>query len=101
MLPEHAHLSAVLAGLPELSGRHPLPGAGGLAAQGRRAGRPGCLHVPHLRQHAGGLQAPSEPGESGLVWLSGATVQMGSGRGTIRRAVPGVVPRCIVSLLLI
>lgn len=101
MLPEHAHLSPVLAGLPELSGRHPLPGAGGLAAQGRRAGRPGCLHVPHLRQHAGGLQAPSEPGESGLVWLSGATVQMGSGGGTIRGAVPGVVPRCIVSLLLI
>lgn len=42
-------------------------GTGGLASQGQRAGRPGCLHVPHFCQHAGGLQAPSKPGESGLL----------------------------------
>lgn len=67
MLPEHAHLSPVLAGLQELPGRCTLLGAGGLASQGRRAGRPGGLHVPHLCQHDGGLQAPSKPGESGLL----------------------------------
>lgn len=66
MLPEHAHLSPLLAGLSELSGRHPLLGAGGLALEGRRAGHPRRLHAPHLCQHAGGLQAPSEPGEFGL-----------------------------------
>lgn len=64
MLPEHAHLSPMLAGLQELPGRQPLLGAGGLAPQGQRAGGPGGLHVPDLRQHAGGLQASSKPSES-------------------------------------
>lgn len=67
VLPEHAHLSPVLAGLQELSGRSTLLGAGVLASQGRRAGRPGGLHDPHLCQHDGSLQAPSKPGESGLL----------------------------------
>lgn len=71
MLPEHAHLSPVLAGLQELPGRRPLLGARGLAAQGRCAGHPGGLHAPHLRQHAGGLQASSQPGEPGLFGPAG------------------------------
>lgn len=71
MLPEHAHLSPVLDGLQELSGWHSLLGAGGLASQGCRAGRPGHLHAPHLRQHDGGLQASSKPGESGLLAQQG------------------------------
>lgn len=82
MLPEHAHLSPVLAGLQELPGQRPLLGAGGLASQGRRAGRPGGLHAPHLRQHAGGLQASSKPGESGLWARRGPPCGRGSDGGT-------------------
>lgn len=67
MLPEHAHLSPVLARLQELSGWSTLLGAGVLASQGRRVGRPGGLHDPHLCQHDGSLQAPSKPGESGCL----------------------------------
>lgn len=70
MLPEHAHLSAVLARLWELPGRHPLLGAGGLAPSGQRAGAAGRLYVPHLCQHAGGLQAPPEPSESKITLYS-------------------------------
>lgn len=67
MLPEHAHLSPVLAGLRELPGRSALLGAGVLASQGRRAGHPGGLHDAHLCQHDGSLQAPPKPGESGVL----------------------------------
>ena len=82
VLPEHAHLSPVLAGLRELPGWFPLPGAGELAPQGRRVGRPGALHAPHLRQHAGRLQASPEPGESGLVAQRGG-YGLGPDRGMI------------------
>lgn len=47
----------MLAGLQELPGWHPLLGAAELATQGRRVGRPGGLHDPGLRQHAGSVQA--------------------------------------------
>lgn len=71
VLPEHAHLPPLLAGLQELPGQHPLLGPGGLAPEGRRSGHPGGLHAPRLRQHAGGLPAPAGPGES----------EPGAGRG--------------------